>query len=177
LSDFAHGIDLAEVVAVEVTTDSREVTHWAQPLIRQSQPEIHTLVAQLRKGQLHVLLRATTEPGLYNGCEYSTTSSSNSVTSEVGNTGEVAAHIRDTCRDSEVLLEIEQSDEGGRFFQVIGQYRVVLASENSPWPEDSVLADSGYVWVGLWELMELCRASGSTTNELRSATSMLLSWL
>lgn len=177
LSDFAHGVDLPGVIAVEVTTDSREVTHWAQPLIRQSQPEVHTLAAQLREGRLHFLLRATTESGLYNGCEYSTTLSSASVTSEIGNAGVVAANINDICLNSEVLLEIEQSDEGGRFFQVLGQYRVVLASENSRWPEDSVLADSGYAWVGLWELMELCRTTGSTTNELRSATSMLLSWL
>lgn len=177
LAELARDGDPPDVIAVAVTTNSREVTHWTQPLLRQTQPEVHTLLAQVREGQLHFLLRAIAEPGLYNGVEFTSTAASTLNIAKPGNAEVLDTFIHEICCTSDVLMEIEQSDEGGRFFQVLVRYRIVLAPEDCPWPETSVLAESGYVWVGSWGLMELCRETGSTTNELRSTTSMLLSWL
>lgn len=177
LQNFANGGRDPQLIAVGVTTDSREVTHWAQPLIRQTQKDVHTLLAQVKDGELQFLLRAAREPGLFNAIEFTTTSTYALDVAQRHEIGGLTTQVSDICRGSEALLEVEQSDEGGRFFQVLVRYRVVLAPEMTPWPADPVLADQGYVWVGMWGLMQLCGQAGSTTNELRSATSMMLSWL
>jgi oxidase EvaA len=64
-----------------------------------------------------------------------------------------------------LLARVRQSDEGGRFFQQVSDYRLLLARD------DQALAGT---WLSLGELWHLLRQRGRAGNELRSLASLLL---
>jgi hypothetical protein len=70
----------------------------------------------------------------------------------------------------EPILSVRQSDEGGRFMRSIMRYEVVLIDESK-----AALLGKRVTWVSLGELEWLCQMPAATTNEARSAVSVLLS--
>jgi len=71
--------------------------------------------------------------------------------------------------DGTVVARVRQSDEGGRFYRDVTEYRVIRRPEPDPQPNSIALT--------LGELQELLLEGGWLTNEARSALSLLLPWL
>ena len=87
--------------------------------------------------------------------------------------------IFDRIQDSGVpLREIVQSDEGGRFFEEVARYSLVwldIPSSRDDGRLDSVTEHPEYRWVSLDELNMLCATPLTTTNELRTLVSLVIS--
>lgn len=149
-----------EMVAVEAP--GREVARWDQPLLLPRAQDRAVLALAPRGGRLHVALRVAAEPGFRGRREFGPTWQSD---------GDAPEGLAEAFADGPApVLSVAQSDEGGRFLRCLTRYDVVVLDE----PGAQGLGD-GVAWASLPALRRLCATGGTTTNELRSAVSVLLS--
>jgi len=152
-----------EVASYDISAPGREVEHWQQPLLRGLKEHRAGLVFQSRAGRLKVFLRVCVEPGFGGRQEYGPSFQSDGL-----NPRWIDEIIVECAHPP--MMAIRQSDEGGRFMQAVMRYELHIISE------DIAVAESdGGEWVDIAELEALCRSPRVTTNEARSAVSLLLS--
>lgn len=132
---------------------SREVTQWWQPLLVRALPMVTVLQLRLRGGLLEACVQPLAEPGFEGRAEFGP--------SATWCHGDPAA----PRVEGVLLARVRQSDEGGRFFQQVSDYRLLLAGEDQALPG---------TWLSLGELWHLLRSRGKAGNELRSLASLLL---
>jgi oxidase EvaA len=147
---------------VETSIPGRERDRWDQPLLHGRFRGFMRLCAFRKSGELFFIFRATYEPGLIDGVELHPT-----VVRGPGypNAPEQDAFLEAT--GSETVLQVWQSEEGGRFFCDLNLHQIVLLSgEVDPLPENCIA-------VSLREI-EALAPRGVFTNEARSTLSLLL---
>ena len=136
---------------IRVRAETREVTDWDQPIFDTYFEQAIDLDCGRADGTLQFGFRPCWEPGLHAGAELAPT--------RVGSlTGATASGA--------IRLSVRQSNEGGRFFRDIANYRILDIGEARP--------EDGIVWLTLAETHALL-PRGFFTNEARSALSLLLS--
>ena len=148
---------------IEVRARDREVTHWDQPIVDSTNEGAIDLLCGRADGTLRFLLRPYAEPGLYNLVQLGPT-----LVMEPGATNR-SEHRIDT-NGAHVVLECKQSEEGGRFFRDVNNFRIIDVEETFEPPE-------GWHWLTLAQIRRLLDESGWLTNEARSALALLLKWL
>lgn len=151
------------VKMMKVHAPAREVENWDQPFLAAASKGRAGLVFSRIDGVLHVLLRYSFEFGLLHGVEFGPSFQTDIVISKSNR------DLAKACNAKDAILSIEQSDEGGRFFQMAMQYSLFDSGEATlDLPVDQ------YEWVDIYTLSLLCQAEGRTTNELRSLVSLML---
>lgn len=154
-----------EVNYFDVRSNSREVPAWSQPLFRGLALEQITLVCQRQQGLLRFLVKVRQEIGFRNKLQLAP-----SVQFFEGCEPAPALHdLIDQSARKRVRAATCQSDEGGRFQHSRARYRIVELMEDFETPPDDFS-----LWPSLSQLQQLVRVQGATTNELRSAVSLLL---
>lgn len=149
----------SSVVFRQIKTLGREVSHWDQPFIASDiESECELYIATIN-GVVHALFRFQAEVGLANKVEFGPSYLSG------GSTGVVGGKLV-----GKVMRSILQSDEGGRFYHVRTNYRLVDVGEVFKFEKTDV-------WMTLGQVQFLMLESGYFTNEARSAVSLLLSFL
>lgn len=148
----------------EVTTTDREVSTWCQPFLSQARSGLDTLIMRIVDGIAEVFVSLVQELGFGNRREFGP-----SIQTSAGIPGYLDRLLRSP--NSIELVRIDQSDEGGRFMSVRGQYRIVLTRDDGD-PRKQYPFGS---WIPLGSLEMLVHEPGSTTNELRTLVSLLLS--
>ena len=138
-----------------VETDARETAAWDQPIIDSHGPGRADLDLVVVDGLALVVLVARPEPGLVHAAELGPT--------RVAEPGSTAAGW---AVDGAVVARVRQSDEGGRFYRDVTEYRIIRRPD--PGNETDAVA------LTLGELQELLLDGGWLTNEARSALSLLL---
>jgi len=162
----------------DITSNFREVAQWCQPLYSSQERLVHYLVVSEISGSVSLLLRICDEEGLYGGAEFGPSSTVGIETKRDCSrilSAEISAQIDGFGL---TLREIEQSDEGGRFFEEVALYRLVWVDPNQLRPSTPIgttLSDPDYAWVTPSELNALCGTSMATTNELRTLASLIIS--
>jgi dTDP-4-dehydro-6-deoxy-alpha-D-glucopyranose 2,3-dehydratase len=151
------------VKMMKIYAPAREVEHWDQPFIATASKGHAGLVFSRIDGVLHVLLRYSVEFGLLNGVEFGPSFQTSIVASKSNH------DLASACNVKDAILSIEQSDEGGRFFQMAMQYSLFDIGEAT-----LDLPVEQYEWVDIYTLSLLCQSEGRTTNELRSLVSLML---
>jgi len=171
------GIGETEFWFFDVRARYREIDSWCQPLLLANTKPLHKLIITRQNDVLMCLVRVTAERGLLSLAEFgpsvTTYGDRSTVSSET-----FSAELADFLDESgSVLRNLNQSDEGGRFYQQEANYRLIWVHY-----EDLVRAPSfnhfdelGLVWVNLRDLNMLCGTSMTTTNELRTLATLLLS--
>ena len=149
---------------VRTSSTSREVSEWSQPIYETSSAEMNTLVLARRRGELVVLIRLAEELGLRTDVEWSTSSS----------TDNVPAIIERMQLTGEIKSTLLQTEEGSRFFRSLGRFDLIDCDVEVV---DEDLRDEGLHAVNMATFNELLGTSAVTTNELRTAASLLLRWL
>jgi oxidase EvaA len=119
----SDGGSMFKIVAVDVASASREVTRWTQPMIAACAPgTIGFLVTEIG-GVLHALLRARSEPGTPDVVILGPTAQSALGFEPDGDEAiEMVLHPRSGAR---LRYAAAQSEEGGRFYQTVSEYRIV----------------------------------------------------
>jgi len=140
----------------------REVPHWDQPIISSFGRGRIDLVCGRIGGVLHFLASAQAEPGLPNLVELGP--------SRVREPGAEGSPGDDDSPRGRIVLRTCQSEEGGRFYRDVNEYRIIDVGEAcAPAP--------GSQWLTLAQIDALLGEGGWFTNEARCALSLLLAWL
>ncbi|TCO44755.1 NDP-hexose 2,3-dehydratase family protein [Actinocrispum wychmicini] len=158
------------VVGVDVTTNSREVSTWAQPLIEPHGVGIAALLIKRVDGVLHALVNARVEPGYRDVVEIAPT-----VQCTVENyahlpAGSTPPFLEDvlSARPERVLFDTELSEEGGRFYHARSRYLIIevdadFSGEDRP----------DYRWLTLPQLTALLQHSHYLNVQARTSVACL----
>lgn len=156
--------DHNEVVSCfEVKTKDREVDVWHQPFLGQSTTGDFILLMRVVEGIAQFFIRIHKEYGFGDRLEFGP-----SIQKELA-VPKLLLELAD-LGNAHTIIKLDQSDEGGRFMQVMAEYRVVLVSDQS----NREVYPFGQ-WVHLSILEQITKHAGTSTNELRTLTSLLLS--
>ncbi|HJQ59318.1 MAG TPA: NDP-hexose 2,3-dehydratase family protein [Vineibacter sp.] len=140
---------------IRVSSRSREVSQWDQPILDTAHAARADLTATRVAGTLRFGFSLCREPGLLRRVELGPTwlGLETATAPDGSETGRVVAHCR-------------QSDEGGRFFQDVTLYRILDLGERAP--------DPAKLWLSLSEIRALLDRGGYLTNEARTLISLLM---
>ena len=155
------------VIGVKVTAGTREVTHWMQPLLKDSNVGLLAFVCQEIKGVLHFLVQAKVEPGNIDIIEMSPTVSCSNY--EFVRTCEKRPFLFDSILtdNASILYDSLQSEEGGRFYKIQNRNMIVEI------PEDKrIELPYNYIWMTLSQMKEFMRY-GLFNIEARSIISAI----
>jgi oxidase EvaA len=136
---------------IRVHAETREVTGWDQPIFDNDFELAVDLECGRADNTLQFGFRPCWEPGLHAGAELAPTR---------------AASLAANTFPGLVRLTVRQSNEGGRFFRDVANYRVFDVGEARP--------DDNVIWLTLAEVHALL-PRGFFNIEARSAISLLLS--
>jgi dTDP-4-dehydro-6-deoxy-alpha-D-glucopyranose 2,3-dehydratase len=157
-----------KVFGIAVSSDSREVASWTQPMVQPVEPGVSAFVSKRIDGLLHFLVQARMEPGVWNLIEL----------------GPTVQWLRDTPLDGEgapfMLREVlggsagvtrhrsTQCEEGGRFYRYTTEHIVTELDERDDRPVPAT-----YTWVTLAQLNTLIRYGNHLNIEARSVLACL----
>ncbi|SBT42894.1 NDP-hexose 2,3-dehydratase family protein [Micromonospora auratinigra] len=158
------------VVGVDIEASGREVAAWSQPLLAQQGVGVTAFLVRPIRGVLHVLVAARAEPGYLDVAELGPT---------VQCVPENYAHLPAAgqppfldlvraARPEQVRLDVELSEEGGRFWHTRNRYQVIEVGDEVP--DDP---GPGFRWLTLHQLGALVRHSHYVNVQART----LLGWL
>ena len=155
------------VIGVKVTAGTREVTHWMQPLLKDSNIGLLAFVCQQINGVLHFLVQAKVEPGNIDIIELSPTVSCSNY--EFVKSRENRPFLFDEvlAKDANVMYDSLQSEEGGRFYMIQNRNMIVEIPENV-----KVDLPYNYTWMTLAQMKEFMRY-GMFNIEARSIISAI----
>ncbi|MFB4279804.1 NDP-hexose 2,3-dehydratase family protein [Nonomuraea sp. MTCD27] len=157
-----------DVIGVDVTTGSREVSGWSQPMIEPCGNGIVAFVVRRIDGVLHALVHARVEPGYVNVVELAPT-----VQCTPENLRVLPPQARPRYLDvvlnapaERVRYSVALSEEGGRFLNAINTYVIVEADVDD---------DADYRWMPLHQLADLLKHSNYLNVQARSLVACLQS--
>lgn len=159
LSD--QGIDAVGDIATaaklyRVTSINREVAQWVQPLFLCPGTGLILLYQRSHNGKRQFLVRLGTEFGVSNSKVY--------LPSEIFYGDE---NIQVDIPEGKVLLDLVQSEEGGRFMQNENRYQLIEV-------EDEMQLDQEHVWLSISEFKTLLATSNLVSIQLRCIASLVL---
>jgi oxidase EvaA len=132
------------VIAVRVQAENREVTNWAQPLVKPGGEGVVAFVLRRINGVLHLLVQAKVEPGNFDVLEMAPT-----VQCLTGSYRDALPTGRPPFLDyvlqappDHIVMSTLQSEEGGRFFQEANRNLLVMADECFP-----LEVPKEYIWM------------------------------
>lgn len=146
---------------ISIRAVGREVPEWDQPIVDSNSEGLVVLFASVINKVLRFCFIPRAEPGLVNKVELSPT-----ISDEPG-----ARTKTNAFNNFKLIVSVKQSDEGGRFFRDVTEYKIVLL------PNKSAAPASNGIWLTLGEIRQLVKKGSYFTNESRSTLSLLLKWL
>jgi dTDP-4-dehydro-6-deoxy-alpha-D-glucopyranose 2,3-dehydratase len=140
----------------KVTCTNREVAQWIQPLFLCEGTGSVSLYQRVRNGKKEFLLQKGKEFGVAGNTVY--------LPSELLYPGE---ERQVSLPEGEVLIEMLQSEEGGRFLRNENRYQLIQI-------DGEVELGDEYIWVSIPEFKTLLATSNMVAIQLRCIASLLL---
>lgn len=158
------------IIGVEVEAHGREIGHWHQPLFEPCGRGVIGFLARRFDGVLHVLVRAEVEAGTPDIVEIGPTVSCIPDTYTGALAGARPRYLDDVLGADpvRVLVDVVQSEEGGRFHHAQSRYVVVDVGDDTDLPDDEE-----FCWMTPGQLTTLIRYG----NHVNVAARCLLSCL
>jgi len=141
----------------EISCSNREVGMWYQPLMCSANQGLSILIVRERRSTTEVLVRIGYEFGISGFCVALPTFLSYDSTI-----------VPSRFNGHEILVEMMQCEEGGRFMQIQSINKLILVDENFILEEDEV-------WLSMDEFKSLLRSSNVVSIQLRSIASLVSS--
>lgn len=158
------------VVGAEVDIAGREVRRWSQPLIESAQEGLLAFVIKPIDGVYHFLVQAKLEPGNFDIIEFAPT-----VQCLTGNYREAPPDLRPPYLDyvlaakpEQILFDVMQSEEGGRFYREQNRNLLVLADDEFP-----LDCSENYHWMTLNQIKQFIRFNNYLNMQARSLISAI----
>ena len=141
----------------DVSMGDREVAKWGQPLATKTSKESIILFATIINGEYRFIFKERMELGFKNFMQ-------------LGPTLQVEEGDKINIPDKHVLLAAwKQSEEGGRFYQNISEYKICLIDQ-----VDHFQKSDQYYTLNVFQICKLLKTEGVFTNESRSLIAGLL---
>lgn len=143
------------IIATSVQTGVREVSTWCQPLLAPCGIGVIAFLSRRIDGLLHVLARASAEPGLPGVVEIGPT-----VQCDPANYADLPSDLRPPFLDyvleatDNVRYDVLHSEEGGRFYHAECRYMLV-ATDDDPFPFPFPEAHSDFRWMTIGQLLAM----------------------
>ena len=158
-----------KVIGIEASIGNREKLSWQQPMIESIKKGLFSLIGKKINNVFHIIVQAKVECGNRDIIELAP-----SVQVVYGidkNRKSVQTKFLEYTLSSNkktIIFSSNQSEEGGRFYNVEHEYTFILADDefNEDLPE-------GYIWITLNQLAQLNRYDGYINNHLRSFLAMI----
>ena len=165
-----HDNRFFRVIGVDIEIEGREVQRWSQPLIESSQEGLLAFVIKPINGIYHFLVQAKLEPGNFDIIEFAPT-----VQCLTGNYRDAPMHLHPpyldyvlAARPEQILFDVMQSEEGGRFFREQNRNLLILADESF-----SVECNENYRWMTLNQIKHFIRFNNYLNIQARSLISTI----
>jgi len=141
------------IIAVSVNVDSREIAHWAQPLLTSDSYGIAGFIIKKIKNIFHFLVQAKVEAGNFEVIELAPTIQSSS-TEDMAQEKEKSFFLDFfiNARPDQVKYSTIQSEEGGRFYCLQNRYMIIEVDET-----ELIRIPENYMWITLGQMMELVK--------------------
>lgn len=157
------------IIGVKVSISNREVTSWCQPLVQPLQQGICAFVVRKIGGIYHFLVQAKLECGNYDVMELAPTVQC--LTDIIPREHELRPAFYDyvvNARKDQVLYDVLQSEEGGRFFREQNRNMIVEAGKDFPQelPEH-------YIWMTLNQINHFLKFNNYLNIQARSILSAI----
>lgn len=158
-----HDKKFFKVIGVNVSIANREVSDWCQPLVQPMQQGLCAFIIKKINGTYHFLMQAKLECGNYDIMELAPT-----VQCLTGNVFEskqkpyFADYILSDNK-FEIIYDVLQSEEGGRFYHEQNRNIIVKVGEEFP-----VELPDRYHWMTLGQINEFLRFNNFLNIQARS---------
>ena len=140
----------------EVTCTNREVAQWVQPLFLCEGKGLVLLYQRWNRGSLEFLLRRGKEFGVSGNDVY--------LPSEIVDPSE---NRQISVLEGEVLVDLMQSEEGGRFLENENRYQLIQVQPNVDISHDQI-------WVTVPQFKTILSTSNMVSIQLRATASLVL---
>ena len=156
------------VIAVRVSTGTREVASWTQPLLYDKNIGLLGFIVKKLNGVLHFLVQAKVEPGNIDIIELSPTVSCSNF-EYVFYSGRKISFIEYFYPENLKMVRFDtiQSEEGGRFHQMQNRNMIIEVDSN-----EIMIIPENYRWMTLNQIMDFMKF-GMFNIEARSIISSL----
>ncbi|PPK68509.1 NDP-hexose 2,3-dehydratase family protein [Actinokineospora auranticolor] len=170
-TEISHELGLYfSIIAVDITTNGREVGSWSQPLVRPFGTGVVALLVKRVDGVLHALVNARVEPGYLDVVELAPTvqCTPENYTHLPAATHPLFLDVVLGSRPEQVRFSAQLSEEGGRFHHAYSRYEIVEVPADFP----NAVSDD-YRWLTVRQLDELLRHSHYVNVQARSLIACL----
>jgi oxidase EvaA len=154
-----------ELVAIESSIGSREVSSWHQPIVRDNIPKVYAFILKKINNIFHVLVQSVEEDYGWNGAELGPTI--HSVNSETLSLDEELENFDIHNNEFNVIYDCFQSEEGGRFMEQKNRYMLIMIDEDI-----DVKIDEDYKWITCYQLKKMTKHECSVNIEARTLLSI-----
>lgn len=157
------------IIGVNVSISNREVTSWCQPLVQPLQQGICAFIVRKIGGVYHFLVQAKLECGNYDVMELAPTVQC--LTGSIPEKPELRPAFYDyviNASNDQIIYDVFQSEEGGRFFREQNRNMIVIAGKDLPQelPEH-------YIWMTLHQINHFLKFNNYLNIQARSLISAL----
>lgn len=158
-----------KIIGVNVTISNREVATWCQPLVQPMQDGLCVFIIKKINGVYHFLVQAKLECGNFDVMELAPT-----VQCLTGNVPQDKSHRPEfydyimSARKEQVLIDVLQSEEGGRFFHEQNRNMLIEADKNFP-----LELPERYTWMTLRQIYKFLRFNNYLNIQARSIISAI----
>lgn len=151
------------VLGVRVSIDNREVFSWCQPLIQPMQQGICAFIVKRIEGVFHFLVQAKLECGNIDVFELAPTVQC--LTGSIYNGDPIPPFTNYVlqARDTQIIYDVMQSEEGGRFYREQNRNMIVVAEDDFPMD-----LPPSYQWMTLGQINEFMRYNNFINIQARS---------
>ena len=137
-----------EVIAIKSSIDSREVSSWCQPIVKDNAPKVYAFILKKINNIFHVYIQAIEEDFSWDGPELGP-----SITQY---DNDKDGWIPELEKEMTVIYDSYQPEEGGRFMQQKNRYMMFINDDNSGFELETFQQGTG-VWMTLHQLKRMCK--------------------
>lgn len=157
------------IIAVEVTTNDREVPSWTQPLLKHFSCGIVGFLVALINGVLHFLVEARMTPGYIDLIEMGPTVSCSEPAYRIQvETAPLFTEYFYHADEKHVRFSAILSEEGGRFYHYQNKYMIVEI--DSP---DRLTIPDRYIWMTYGQMLDFIKHTNYINIEARTLIACL----
>lgn len=150
------------IIGISVEAETREVTSWSQPMIKDLNIGLVGFIKKKIKGSEHYLIQAKVMPGNIDVIDLSPTVSTSNYKKSKVNFIEYFTNVK-----GKIIYDTLQSEEGGRFYHLQNRNMILDIKE-----DELTEIPSNYIWMTLNQLMKFMPL-GMINIETRSLISAL----